>query len=120
MGRLFRGLKPSEDPTAKAQELTILLSNTIVAELNDAAIRAIRLEPGALTPQDGLLVGGEFLELDEGNRMRRAMVGFGAGSEEVKVQVEVYDLQGEFVLSRNIKLVKEVSAASGHLARNRV
>src|SRR5262249_10833081 len=42
-------------------------------------------------PQNGLLVGGEFLEVDEGNRMRRAMVGFGAGSEEVKVQVEVYD-----------------------------
>ena len=92
MGRLRRGLKPPEDPTAKAQELTRLLSNTIVAELNDAGIRATRLDPGALAPQDGLLVGGEFLELDEGNRMRRAMVGFGAGSEEVKVQVEVYDL----------------------------
>lgn len=92
VGRLRRGLKPSEDPTAKAQELTRLLSNTIVAELNDAGIRATRLDPGALAPQDGLLVGGEFLELDEGNRMRRAMVGFGAGSEEVKVQVEVYDL----------------------------
>jgi hypothetical protein len=28
--------------------------------------------------------------------------------------------QGEFVLSRNIKLIKEVSATSGHLSRNRV
>ena len=28
--------------------------------------------------------------------------------------------QGEFVLSRNIKLVKELSATSGHLSRNRV
>ena len=92
VGRLLHGLKPSEDPAAKARELVTLLSNTIVAELNNAGIRASRLEPGAVTPQDGLLVGGEFLEVDEGNRMRRAMVGFGAGSEEVKVQVEVYDL----------------------------
>ena len=92
VGRLLRGLKPSEDPAAKARELVTLLSNTIVAELNNAGIRASRLEPGAVTPQDGLLVGGEFLEVDEGNRMRRAMVGFGAGSEEIKVQVEVYDL----------------------------
>jgi hypothetical protein len=91
VGRLLHGLKPSEDPAAKARELVTLLSNTIVSELNNAGIRASRLEPGALTPQDGLLVGGEFLEVDEGNRMRRAMVGFGAGSEEVKVQVEVYD-----------------------------
>ena len=92
VGPLLRGLKPSEDPAAKARELVTLLSNTIVAELNNAGIRATRLEPGALMPQDGLLVGGEFLEVDEGNRMRRAMVGFGAGSEEIKVQVEVYDL----------------------------
>jgi len=92
VGRLLHGLKPSEDPAAKARELVTLLSNTIVAQLNSAGIRATRLEPGTLTPQDGLLVGGEFLEVDEGNRMRRAMVGFGSGSEEVKVQVEVYDL----------------------------
>src|SRR4030095_2241375 len=92
VGRLLQGLKPSQEPTAKAQQLVTLLSNTIVAELNNAGIRARRAEPGAFTPQDGLLVGGEFLEVDEGNRMRRAMVGFGADSEEIKVQVEVYDL----------------------------
>src|SRR4030095_5779726 len=92
IGRLLQGLKPSEDPAAKAQQLVTLLSNTIVAELNNSGIRASRLVRGALPPQDGLLIGGEFLEVDEGNRMRRAMVGFGAGSEEVKVQVEVYDL----------------------------
>jgi Domain of unknown function (DUF4410) len=92
VGRLLHGLKPSEDPTAKAQELVTLLSNTIVAGLNNAGIFSSRLEPGAFTPSTGLLVGGEFLEVDEGNRMRRAMVGFGAGSEEIKVQVEVYDL----------------------------
>jgi Domain of unknown function (DUF4410) len=92
VGRLLQGLKPSEDPAAKAQELAALLSNTIVDELNNAGIYASRLAPGAFTPSTGLLVGGEFLEVDEGNRMRRAMVGFGTGSEEVKVQVEVYDL----------------------------
>jgi hypothetical protein len=92
IGRLLQGLKPSEDPAAKAQELVTLLSNTIVAGLNNGGIFSSRLEPGAFTPSAGLLVGGEFLEVDEGNRMRRAMVGFGAGSEEVKVQVEVYDL----------------------------
>src|SRR5215510_5064328 len=92
IGRLLGGLKPSQDPATKAQQLVELLSNTIVSELNNSGIRASRLEPGAFMPPEGLLVGGEFLEVDEGNRMRRAMVGFGSGSEEVKVQVEVYDL----------------------------
>jgi hypothetical protein len=90
--RLLQHLKRSEDPAAKAQQLVTLLSNTIVAGLNNAGIFSSRLEPDAFTPTAGLLVGGEFLEVDEGNRMRRAMVGFGAGSEEIKVQVEVYDL----------------------------
>src|SRR5262249_15035747 len=36
--------------------------------------------------------GGEFLEIDEGNRLRRAVVGFGAGQADVHVQVEVFDL----------------------------
>src|SRR5262245_29417761 len=92
IGRLLGGLKPSQDPATKARQFVELLSNTIVAELNNSGIRGSRLEPGAFMPQDGLLVGGEFLEVDEGNRMRRAMVGFGSGSEEIKVQVEVYDL----------------------------
>jgi hypothetical protein len=92
VGRLLHNLKPSEDPATKARQFVELLSNTIVSGLNNAGIFASRLEPGALQPTAGLLVGGEFLEVDEGNRMRRAMVGFGAGSEEVKVQVEVYDL----------------------------
>ena len=92
VGRLLHNLKPSEDPATKARQLVELLSNTIVRELNNAGIVASRLEPGASTPSSGLLVGGEFLEVDEGNRMRRAMVGFGAGSEEIKVQVEVTDL----------------------------
>jgi hypothetical protein len=92
VGRLIENLKPAEDPAVKARQFVELLSNTIVAGLNNAGISAIRLGPGAFAPSIGLLVGGEFLEVDEGNRMRRAMVGFGAGSEEVKVQVEVYDL----------------------------
>ena len=92
VGRLLHNLKPSEDPATKARQFVELLSSTIVSGLNNAGIAASRLEPGAFTPASGLLVGGEFLEVDEGNRMRRAMVGFGAGSEEVKVQVQVFDL----------------------------
>src|SRR5215831_17877040 len=60
IGRLLGGLKPSQDPVAKAQQLVVLLSSTIVAELDNSGIRASRLEPGGFMPQDGLLVGGEF------------------------------------------------------------
>jgi len=32
------------------------------------------------------------MQVDEGNRLKRAIVGFGSGSSEVLVQVAVYDL----------------------------
>jgi hypothetical protein len=37
-------------------------------------------------------VEGEFLEADEGNRLRRAAVGFGAGATNMQVEVAVIDL----------------------------
>jgi hypothetical protein len=90
--RRFKGLRTGEDPVAKAHQLAALLSTTIVAELTKAGFQSQRLESGTAAPREGWLVGGEFLEVDEGNRLRRAMIGFGSGSAEVRVQVEVYDL----------------------------
>ena len=68
VGRLLENLKPAEDPAAKARQFVELLSNTIVDELNNAGIYASRLGPSAFTPSIGLLVGREFLEVDEGRR----------------------------------------------------
>lgn len=82
----------SEDPAEHARKLAELLSKTIVEHLTEAGFPASRLQPGAVPPNDGWLIGGEFLEVDEGNRLRRAVVGFGAGGADVKVEVEIYDL----------------------------
>jgi hypothetical protein len=90
--RRLKGLRGGEDPVAKAHELAALLSTTIVADLTTAGFQSQRLDASAAVPREGWLVGGEFLEVDEGNRLRRAMIGFGRGSAEVRVQVEVYDL----------------------------
>jgi hypothetical protein len=73
--------------------LAELLSNTIVHDLAEAGFRASRIASDAAPPANGWLVGGEFLEIDEGNRLRRAVVGFGAGQADVHVQVEVFDLR---------------------------
>ena len=43
-------------------------------------------------PPQGWLVRGVFTEADEGNTLRRAVVGFGAGSPQMEVQVGVSDL----------------------------
>jgi hypothetical protein len=40
-------------------------------------------------PQQGWLVRGAFLEVDDGNRLRRAVVGFGAGQTDLQIAVAV-------------------------------
>jgi hypothetical protein len=90
--RVLGGIRPQESPAQKAARLAKLLSETIAKELADLKIPATREPLGAPLPADGLVVGGEFLQVDEGNRLKRAVVGFGAGATEALVQVEVYDL----------------------------
>src|SRR5262249_60191588 len=41
---------------------------------------------------EGGLCGGALRETGGGNRLRRAVVGFGAGQADVHVQVQVFDL----------------------------
>jgi hypothetical protein len=90
--RILGNLRPEETPVQKATRYATLLSETIAKELTALKIPATREAPGAPLPADGLVVGGEFLEVDEGNRLRRAIVGFGVGASDVLVQVSVYDL----------------------------
>lgn len=90
--RVLGNLRPEESPAQKATRFATLLSETIATELSALKIPATREALGAPLPAEGLVVGGQFMEVDEGNRLRRAVVGFGAGASEVLVQVSVYDL----------------------------
>jgi len=90
--RIVGGLRAEETPAEKATRVAGLLSETIAKELAVLKIPASREQPGAPWPADGLVVSGQFMQVDEGNRLKRAIVGFGAGATEVLAQVAVYDL----------------------------
>lgn len=90
--RVLGGLRGEESPAQKAARLAGLLSETIAKELTGMKIPASRAVRTAPLPAEGFVVGGEFLQVDEGNRLKRAVVGFGSGASEAMVQVEVYDL----------------------------
>ena len=90
--QVLGNLRPEESPVQKATRFATLLSESIAKELSALMIPATREAPGAPLPADGLVVCGQFMEVDEGNRLQRAMVGFGAGASDVLVQVSVYDL----------------------------
>ncbi len=85
-------LRSRDNPEEKARNLVSLLSESLTRELSDRSIRAIQLSPGQSYPRAGWLIRGEFTEVDEGNRVRRAVIGFGSGATSMQVQVNVSDL----------------------------
>jgi hypothetical protein len=68
------------------------MSESLVQDLIDKGISARRLAPGESLPSTGWVVRGVFTEVREGNRLRRAVIGFGAGKTELQVLVYLDDL----------------------------
>ena len=57
-------------------------------------LRLPELDPAAL-PEEGWLLQGEFVEVEEGSRLQRAALGFGRGATHLEVQVRVSNLKSE-------------------------
>ncbi len=105
-------LRARQDPQAEAREIVDLMARTIVEKLTDAGLDAVRLPPNAPMPGSGWLVRGVFLQVDEGNRLRRAVIGFGAGHTGMQVAATMDDLaKGAPAPLYDV----DASARSGHL-----
>ncbi|MCX5733153.1 MAG: DUF4410 domain-containing protein [candidate division NC10 bacterium] len=85
-------LKPTTSPAQEAHKLVSLMADSLVASLTEAGVSAQRIAPGAQLPPDGWLLHGAFVEVGEGNRLKRAVIGFGQGSTSMEVMVAVSDL----------------------------
>jgi hypothetical protein len=79
------------DSAAEAQKLVKVMSKSLVADLRKAGLSVIWLSPTEARPAEGLVVSGVFTEMDEGNQMRRALIGFGAGASKIELIVTVAD-----------------------------
>ncbi|MGZ8144126.1 MAG: DUF4410 domain-containing protein, partial [Methylosarcina sp.] len=68
------------NPEGQARKIVDGMSQSLVDDLNDKGFIARRLpgSQGAL-PRKGWLVQGVFTEVDKGNRIKRAVIGFGRG-----------------------------------------
>jgi len=82
----------SDDPAARAREIVDLMANSLVKQLAKAGVPACRLRPGMPLPAQGWLVRGVFTEVAEGNRVRRALVGFGKGQTDLQLISVIDDL----------------------------
>jgi len=75
------------DQTAQA------LSYQLVAELQAMGLQAIRLPRGTPTSRNNILiVDGQFTDIDEGNKLRRMVIGLGMGQSKLDASVQVYQV----------------------------
>jgi hypothetical protein len=68
------------------------MATDIVNDLRKAGYQAERLSATDVRPSTGVWVHGIFTELDEGNRLHRAVVGFGSGEVKMDLYVTMNDL----------------------------
>jgi Domain of unknown function (DUF4410) len=69
-----------------------LMATDIVDDLKKAGHKAQRLSATDTRPTSGAWVHGVFTELDQGNRIHRAVIGFGAGEAKMDLYVTMNDL----------------------------
>jgi hypothetical protein len=92
-GRILDRLRHEPGSTEeRAARLLTLLSTSLVSDLQNAGIPAHHLAPSEPRPSDGWLLRGVVTYLEEGDRIRRAVVGFGAGATELDVYACLADL----------------------------
>lgn len=84
--------RKEQDPEYQAKKIVDLMAKSIVEDLQKAGYKAERLMPGDGQPAMGTWVHGVFTEVDEGNRRRRAIVGFGSGEAKMDLYVTLTDL----------------------------
>ena len=83
---------PSAEEIALGHALGDQVAQDLVSKLNEMGIPAVREETaGPLAPSDALLEG-YFVTIDEGDRLQRMLIGFGAGAAELRTLVEVYQM----------------------------
>jgi hypothetical protein len=77
------------------RKLGSLVAERLVTEILAMGMPAERAHTGPEPGIGDLLIKGEFVSIDEGDRLKRMVVGFGAGAGELKTHVEGYQMTSE-------------------------
>jgi uncharacterized spore protein YtfJ len=77
------------------EEVAKVLTENLVKEIGKLGIPTVTAAGATPVTGRGLQIEGQFLTVDQGNRLRRAVIGFGAGASEVRTMVQVFEATSE-------------------------
>jgi Domain of unknown function (DUF4410) len=82
--RMLEGDSTAADQRRVGRAVANAVSDTLVAELRAAGLPAVRAsDPVGTTGTNRVIVAGELMSIDQGNRLRRTLIGLGAGQSRV-------------------------------------
>ena len=76
-----------------AHQTANTLADSIMQQLQNLGFTASKVARGTqVSGQNILIVDGEFLDINQGNRLKRMVIGLGAGEATLDTQVQVYQM----------------------------
>ena len=85
-----RGTSQGEREREIGRQVANVLAGEVVRGLHDLGFAVERRRRGTPVGSHQLLIDGEFLDIDEGNRLGRLVIGFGMGASSVDTEAHVY------------------------------
>jgi len=87
---LFSSASTDDQQVETGRKVAAAVSKTLVKEIEKLGLPVIQGDAGSTTAGNTLVVTGQLLSIDEGNRTRRNIIGLGAGSSSVKADTQLY------------------------------
>lgn len=108
----------SRNPSVEELQLGRAVSNALVkklvSKLSELGLDAQSFDPEMLPATDYLLIEGQLISIDQGNRARRIIIGLGFGESVVKTLCQVYDVSDSGrVLAQEFETVAHSSYKPG-------
>ncbi len=98
ISRESSGVTQTEEEIRVGRAVAASLSKHLVKELRDKGINAVHEHEAMPPTARTVVVTGDFLHVDQGDRTKRSVVGFGLGGTEVRTRIRAF---------QNKKLVSE-------------
>src|SRR5262245_48151895 len=93
--RTAKGTPDAEDQLKIEQDVSRALTTTLVDEIRKPGIPAKPAAMAAPVAGPTLSIEGEMVSIDEGNKAKRLVIGFGSGASEVRTLTQVYEVTSE-------------------------
>ncbi|MBI1813937.1 MAG: DUF4410 domain-containing protein [Deltaproteobacteria bacterium] len=78
-----------------AQQVSDRLADELVKQITELGLPAHRADQNTSVPSNALVITGHFIDIDEGNQLRRLVIGLGAGQSKIDTQVQVLSPSGD-------------------------